>query len=89
MKILVYPVYDQKIERYANPFFMQTQGQALRAWLDATSDTSTQFAKHPADYTLFEIGTYDDETGQFTNHVTPISKGTALEFQQAARKENK
>lgn len=82
MKTLVYTVYDQKVERYLQPFFMQTKGAALRAWMDAVRDPKTSFNKHPEDYTLFEIGEYDEETGSFLNHNTPVSCGKAIEFIQ-------
>ncbi|QXP44345.1 MAG: nonstructural protein [Arizlama microvirus] len=80
MKLLMFTVYDCKVERYLQPFFMQTKGQALRAWTDSVNDSNTNFHKHPEDFTLFEIGSYDDETGKVENHLTPISSGTAMEY---------
>lgn len=82
MVLRVFAVYDSKTEAYLQPFFMQTKGSAIRAWMDVVNDTSTQFHKHPTDFTLFEIAEYDDQTGKFTNHHTPISHGVAIEFHQ-------
>lgn len=80
MTLRVYTVFDSKIGTYMRPFVMQTKGEALRSWVDIVNDPQTQFNKHPEDFTLFEIAEYDDATGKFTNHPTPVSLGLALEF---------
>jgi len=80
MKLKVFSVFDSKIGTFARPFFMKTQGEALRGWLDVVNDERSAFSKHPEDFTLFEIGSFEDEEGRFENHVTPISLGLALEF---------
>lgn len=82
MKSKVYTVYDSKVESYMNPFLMQTKGQAIRAFADSVNDEKTQFYKHPEDFTLFEIGEYDDASGVYSMHESKVSCGTALEFKQ-------
>lgn len=76
----VFAVYDSKVKAYMQPFFMQTEGQAIRSWVDAVNDQSTQFYKHPEDFTLFLISEYDEESGKFKNCGTPEAKGLALEL---------
>lgn len=78
----IYTVYDSKLEAYMQPFFMQSKGQAVRAFTDSVNDQTTQFNKHPEDFTLFELGEYDDSTGKFTNLHTPNSLGVALEYKK-------
>lgn len=80
MKLKVFAIYDTKVGAYMQPFHMQTAGQALRAWEDSCQDQSTQFAKHPSDFQLFEIGTYDESTGTYENLESRLSYGTALQF---------
>jgi len=80
MKSKVYTVYDAKIEAYMNPFLMQTKGQAIRAFQDTINGKESQFSKHPEDFTLFEIGEYDDNKGHYTMHDVKISMGGAWEF---------
>lgn len=84
MKVKVFAVYDSKLEAYLAPQFMQTNGQMVRAWETAVNDPSTQFSKHPADFTLFAIGEYDDATGDLIPFQSKISFGTALEAQVRA-----
>ncbi len=76
----VFSVYDSKVECYMNPFFMKTKGEAIRAFTEAVNDSSTHVSKHPGDYTLFDLGEFDDETATFTLSSTPISLGVAVEF---------
>lgn len=79
----VYTVYDSKAEAYLNPFHMNTNGEALRAWKAAVKDPQTNFNKFPSDFTLFEIGTYDSNTGSYEMFPAKVSLGTALEWMSA------
>lgn len=66
MKMVICSIYDVKAEAFSQPMFFQAVGQALRSFIDAVSDTSradNNFAKHPADYNLYRIGEFDDQTG--------------------------
>lgn len=83
MKSKVYVVYDSKVEAYMSPFLMVSKGQAIRAFSDSISDAGTQFAKHPEDFTLFEIAVYDDSNGVYTMHDAKIPLGCAVEFRKA------
>lgn len=78
--IKVFTVFDTKAEAYLQPFFMQTRGQAIRAWSDSVNDEQTQFFRHPADFVLYEIGEYDELQGTIRMYDAKISLGVALEF---------
>jgi len=77
---LTFTVYDSKAELYLPPFYNQTKGQAVRAFQDTTNTPEHSFHKHPEDFTLFYLGTYDDCTAKFDLEATPHSLGTALEY---------
>jgi len=79
MKLKVFTVFDAKIGAYAKPFFMNTKGEAFRAWIDTVNDPNTSINKHPEDYQLYEMGDYDDATGKFENYPSPVSLGYASE----------
>lgn len=79
MILKVFTVYDSKVEAYLSPFYMPTVASAIRAWETTVNDPSTQFSRHPADYTLFEIGTFDDATAMFEMHPAKRPLQTALE----------
>lgn len=81
MKLKIFAVYDSKVAAYMQPFFMRTTGEALRAWGTTAADTSTQFNKYPGDFSLFEIGSFNEETGEVKALPARINLGTALEHQ--------
>ncbi len=56
----IFTVYDQKAKAFLPPFFLPETGMATRVFTDCVNDASHQFFKHPEDYNLYEIGTFDD-----------------------------
>lgn len=80
-KLRAFSVRDQKAEAYLRPFFAPTAGMAIRSFSDAVNDESQEMCRHADDYTLFEIGEFDEMTGTFTPCV-PKSLGNALEYKK-------
>lgn len=80
MQLKMYSVYDCKAEAYHQPFYMRSKGEALRSWQQAVNDENTTFCKFPGDFTLFEIGEFDECTCKISMYEAKISLGTALEF---------
>lgn len=76
----IFTVYDSKAETYAQPYFASTTGQALRSFQDAIEQEDHIFNKHAPDFTLFEIGVYDDDTGQIMALEAKVNLGTALDY---------
>ena len=77
-RLKVFSVYDSKIKAYMQPFFMQHAGQALRSWENLVNDGQSTVSQHPGDFTLMEIGTFDDEKGVLESYQAAISTQTAL-----------
>ncbi len=75
----IFTVYDGPAGAYLAPLFFQSAGQCVRAFTDSANDQENLIGKHPADYTLFEVGTYDDASGIFEN-IMHINLGTAIEM---------
>ena len=76
----VFSVYDSKAEAYGAPVFFKTKGEAIRGFTDIVNDGNSMLSKYPGDYTLFELGSFDEETAKFDLHASPVSLGVALEF---------
>lgn len=72
-------VYDSAAEAYGIPFYAKSTGEAVRSFSAAAKDPQTNIARHPADFTLFETGTYDELRGIVTS-VTHKSLGKAIEY---------
>lgn len=79
MKKIILAVYDSKTECYGMPFPADTLAQAVRDFSDAIADTKTMFSKHPEDYSLFELGSYDYGSGTLEPSLAPRRVITALE----------
>lgn len=78
MILKTFSIYDSKAEAFLSPFFSHTAGLALRNFEEAANTEGHAFKKHPGDYSLFELGEFDDVTGQIIMHSTPINLGLAL-----------
>ncbi len=80
MKVKVFAIYDDKAEAYLPPFYMHQEGQASRSFQDAINSPDHTFYLHPADYTLFHLGEFDDKTAQFDLNSSFPSLGNGIEF---------
>lgn len=80
MKIKMFTVYDIKAKSYLPPFYMQSTGQAMRTFEDTVNDPDHAFGKHPEDYVIFEVGTFDDQSCTFELHKSPITLAKAIEL---------
>jgi len=65
MILYVFTVRDDKAAAYLNPFYVQNEALAIRAMRDCLGSSDHSFAKYPEDYSLYQLGTYDDAQGKF------------------------
>ncbi|QCS36309.1 nonstructural protein [Capybara microvirus Cap1_SP_228] len=70
MALLVFSVHDTKVGAYANPFFVRTRGEAVRSFSDACQDDSLPFKRHPGDYVLYLVGSWDETSGRIVGRET-------------------
>lgn len=75
----VFSIYDQKAAAYLPPFVLPRAEMAQRSFETAINSDTHQFGEHPEDYTLFELGIWDDETAQF-QLGTANSLGNGVEY---------
>lgn len=80
MKIKAYSVFDSKVKNYSRPLYHRNAAEALRAFEDECNNPQSQLNKFASDFTLFEVGEYDDETGILTAEQAHVSLGNALQF---------
>ncbi|QXP07884.1 MAG: nonstructural protein [Arizlama microvirus] len=76
----IFAIFDIKANAYLQPFFLPTNGMAIRSFETACNDNTTQFNRHPMDYTLFELGSFDDSSGALNSLSVPIPLGSAKEY---------
>ncbi len=63
MKIGIYTIKDAQAAVFMKPTFFQTEEIAKRTFLQAVMNPNETMGQFPADYTLYKVGQYDDESG--------------------------
>lgn len=79
MRLNIYTIYDIKAEAYLTPFFSPNKGLALRMFMQAGAEPTSNVHQFPADFTLFELGSFEQDTAKFEIHNAVINMGTALQ----------
>lgn len=80
MKGKMFAIYDSKAGIHHAPFTTNSSAQAIRMTTSTALDERTELNKYPADFTLFEIATFDDSSGQISPLAAKINLGTVQEF---------
>ena len=61
---------------------MKSKGEAIRAITAHVNDSQHNFCKYAEDFTLFELGSWDDSNCIFDLLKTPYSLGVLIEFRK-------
>lgn len=59
----LFTVYDTKTESNCNPITFPSTAACIRALSDLMAEGTHEWAKHPSDYELYKIGTFDTQAG--------------------------
>lgn len=78
----IFTVYDSKAEAYLQPIYLRNKAEAIRAFETSCNDGTTQFNKYPEDFTLFEIGEWDESKGRLLPYDAAIPLANAVEFKK-------
>ena len=88
MKLNAYTIFDVASGTYMRPFFCGADGEATRGFNDIALDANHEVGKHPQDYTLYRMGSFNTTTGKMAGEELE-KLATALECVAAARQVNK
>jgi hypothetical protein len=74
MILQIFVVKDRATDQFGNPMFLVAKGQAIRSFSDEVNRSApdNQIFQHPDDFDLFELGSYDSNTGVFETHVPTL-----------------
>lgn len=78
MRIGIFAIHDSATKAFAAPFFMQHADAALRAFSLAVNDKGHSINQSPGDYTLHQLGWFDDSSGNLIPESRQIASGLAL-----------
>lgn len=70
--MVIVSLKDTATQVFGTPFFVHAPAQAVRSLRDAVNakDADTDIARHPDDFELFELGSFDPASGV----ITPCEK---------------
>lgn len=71
MKHYAISIYDTKAMAFTPPAFFPARGLAIRSFIDAITEGKGNLGKHPEDFLLHELGTFDDQDGSFDQVAKP------------------
>lgn len=78
-----YAIFDSAVGAYMTPFFRRSKGEVLRELTDLVNISSDNgIYRHPDQYFVYEIGTFDDSKGIVVMYTNPESLGCAVEFRK-------
>lgn len=61
---VIVAVRDRAVDAFSRPFFVPTVGAAVRSFRDEVNKPDSPMYAHPEDYDLYEIGRFEDNTGE-------------------------
>lgn len=64
MIVKLYAIFDRASGVYDGPMPSKTDGLVTRGFIDMANNKDHPIGKHPEDYTVFELGTWNDATGE-------------------------
>jgi len=78
MSIKVFVLKDDKHGTFKTPFFNTHVGDVLRSVEVALRDPKSTISQFPYDYSLWELGNFEESTGLFAllltpNHICPVA----------------
>ena len=77
----VFTIRDAKANCFDSRLLVQkTTAEGLRTFQSLCVDSNTMVGKYPADFSFFELGEFDELTGAFKLHISPINLGLAAQF---------
>ena len=81
MKWFTMSLHDAASKTFLPPFNVRHQGEARRHFAGSVNGNDSMIAQNPADFTLFIIGSFDDEMGVLTP-VEHVSLGNGVTYKQ-------
>lgn len=74
MRLKAFAIFDDKAKAFLPPFFLPERAIAVRTFADCVNNKEHAFGRHPADYSLFQVGDFDTDSGL----ISPVERGIEL-----------
>lgn len=82
MKKLMLSLFDEPAGVFCTPFFSHNEATALRDLDHAVKDPASQIHRSPGDFTMYELGYFDDTTAELvlTSPIRRIIRADELDI---------
>ena len=80
MILFKFQIYDSKAAAWLPPFYEQNSAVTIRKLISRANVQGHPWQEYPADYTLFELGIWDDQTGDEELTDAKTNLGTILQL---------
>jgi len=83
MLLHICSVFDSAAQAYNRPIFVPSTGLAIRSFRDEVNrkaDDNT-LNSHPSDFELYQVGQFDDQTGDITS-MAPSLLARAIDMKE-------
>lgn len=71
MLLKIFSIYDEKACVYNTPQYLAHKGEAIRMLQTTVDNKDSMLNKYPEDYSLYCLGTFDDNKGAFRGYSNP------------------
>lgn len=65
MKYQMYSIFDLKVGVYHPPICFRSPGEAIRTFVSSANSGDSLLSKYPRDFSLYHLGSWDDETAAY------------------------
>lgn len=72
MKLLVFSLRDSAAECYLEPRMARTRAEIIRSLSDAVKGGESDIGRFAEHFSLFEIGSWDSDSGLVSSHLSPV-----------------
>lgn len=69
----LFAVRDGKVEQFFPPMSFRTPGGAQRWFTDIVNNSKSELFKHPGDYALYEVGSFESDNGEVARCVVVLT----------------
>lgn len=75
-----FSIFDNQTNVFHQPFFVEHHQVALRYFVSLCRDEKSDICKFPAAFNLFELGSFDESSGEFLALEHKINHGFASAY---------
>jgi hypothetical protein len=75
-------IRDSAMDAFQRPFCVPAVGMAVRSFGDACLSKEGGMNGHLGDYALFEVGTFDEESGKCENLSSPRQLARGIDYKE-------